>query len=765
MTGPLYLPGRLLRRPLCLLVLLLLSPLAHAADPPWWAERGVTTAAPPSNLSPATIGQAKWMVKQALAELEGKLDAAPFLALKSEVEAVIDLAAPESPAEVENQRKVLVIGQLKSLSKPFYDHLRTIDPTWLDAQMTLAGTRLPIPGTDPVEHSPYPWPVPEDLTRATNFAPAALGQLKSNFALNFEDWRTPVDLDADDDGMPDAWEIANGLNPQLNDATADPDNDGVSNLQEYQNGTNPDMASSPTDLDGDGVPNGEDTDPNDASVFTPWFSIATVSVSGMGTQYYEDEEETNLIYDNLIGTIDWNGELGEEEFGESELTVQDLIDRMEDLYQDVPGENPFPGYVNHQSLSRIVEAPVFASFGKNTENMSSAGAISRHKMWVHAPPKQVEQKFLFLKRSRTVVNGVLQSEIIDMISVKIPAYGRKSAPIDLEASLAPAAGTQSYWTGVNLEYLPVEVTVVFGIGPSAPAMPGSFTSRELLESYLDAIKVSRTGDVWVVNGKNNAGADRLYSIEIADTEEILLSALRTPGMTVVFDGHANFGLGPNFSIASFKNITDFTNFGVDETDIPQSFRGDGSEPDPMPYYGPNGQPLPNDPLFAAPLVKGVSHLNEEGWAYLTLQPNEVMGTVINNNVPHVGGLRYKNDQGVNDNQLFTKQGQGFNNEWHYTYGGIGEKRLIVKSPGNQVPELRYETFFYNACDTGVHFIENFQHGNFVYTKNTCVVRKATSLFIRFLVEGKNAENATLLLDGPIDADENPNLKTYDIKSF
>ena len=45
--------------------------------------------------------------------------------------------------------------------------------------------------------------------------------------------------DQDGDGLPDAWEIANGLNPAVSNASADPDGDGLTNEQEYNGGWNP----------------------------------------------------------------------------------------------------------------------------------------------------------------------------------------------------------------------------------------------------------------------------------------------------------------------------------------------------------------------------------------------------------------------------------------------------------------------------------------------------------------------------------------------
>ena len=47
------------------------------------------------------------------------------------------------------------------------------------------------------------------------------------------------DPDDDNDGMPDAWEIANGLNPLIKDSAFDADSDGATNLEEYLAGTDP----------------------------------------------------------------------------------------------------------------------------------------------------------------------------------------------------------------------------------------------------------------------------------------------------------------------------------------------------------------------------------------------------------------------------------------------------------------------------------------------------------------------------------------------
>jgi CotH protein/lamin tail-like protein/Big-like domain-containing protein/thrombospondin type 3 repeat protein/immunoglobulin I-set domain protein len=59
--------------------------------------------------------------------------------------------------------------------------------------------------------------------------------------------------DTDGDGMPDAWEQANGTNPLVNDANADPDQDRLTNLQEFIAGTSPTNAMSVLKILGAGI--------------------------------------------------------------------------------------------------------------------------------------------------------------------------------------------------------------------------------------------------------------------------------------------------------------------------------------------------------------------------------------------------------------------------------------------------------------------------------------------------------------------------------
>lgn len=109
----------------------------------------------------------------------------------------------------------------------------------------------------------------------------------NGFRVMFDNIRIiaiPNSVDNDQDGLPDGWELANGLSPSdstgLNGASGDLDADGRTNAQELAAGTNPRN----TDTDGDGLSDQDEatagTDPltpND-----PPQTVSTLAISSAG---------------------------------------------------------------------------------------------------------------------------------------------------------------------------------------------------------------------------------------------------------------------------------------------------------------------------------------------------------------------------------------------------------------------------------------------------------------------------------------------------
>lgn len=95
---------------------------------------------------------------------------------------------------------------------------------------------------------------PADVTRAytgTNWNTAVRagsgGEVTWDNLAVTTSWVELDFLDDDNDGMPNGYENANGLNPNLNDASDDLDGDTLSNLIEFQNGTLPNNPDSDND--------------------------------------------------------------------------------------------------------------------------------------------------------------------------------------------------------------------------------------------------------------------------------------------------------------------------------------------------------------------------------------------------------------------------------------------------------------------------------------------------------------------------------------
>jgi len=222
-----------------------LSDIAVAV-PAWWTSGSppAVNANPSNNKGVANIGQAKWMAYRALATIT-QID--PDLASQISNDLIgpgkplpNGWTAPVTAAEFEAQRAPLLVGQLKAIAAPFYNHLNAAAPTWLEQERIANGTHST--GTH------YPWSL--STADDKNYSAATIGQLKNVFALRLTE-------DINGDQIPD-------LSGQLNGAwqggwhdDGDTDGDGISDQLEIAAGTDPLL----TDTDGDGIPDGMDTSP------------------------------------------------------------------------------------------------------------------------------------------------------------------------------------------------------------------------------------------------------------------------------------------------------------------------------------------------------------------------------------------------------------------------------------------------------------------------------------------------------------------------
>ncbi len=123
-----------------------------------------------------------------------------------------------------------------------------IDPIGRTADVWLNG-RLLI--TDAPRRADYPAPflAPSFYIQASANGPVGLDAFQLSTV-------NPLFGDMDSDGLPDDWELANGLNISANDRGSDHDGDGLSNLEEFNLGTLP----SDPDSDGDQIPDGWEVD-------------------------------------------------------------------------------------------------------------------------------------------------------------------------------------------------------------------------------------------------------------------------------------------------------------------------------------------------------------------------------------------------------------------------------------------------------------------------------------------------------------------------
>jgi hypothetical protein len=289
-----------------------------ATPPAWWLDGNppILTGGVENNLGPATIGQAKWVVSEALRALEVE-DADAEAAIRQlltqpqpnpenpgqSLPAIVDLTVPADPKPqgwAEKQRAPLLVGQLKALSAPFYDVLHGLYPDWLNGQLIAAQTK---DAADPDNF--YPWT--SEAADDQNSAIATIGQLKAVFALHF-DKIDGFQIDSDGDGLPDVWELAHGTNPDVADSSHVFQGGQITNLQAYQAGVQAHPNATLANFDGDGSPNEIDADPRNGEV--DWeaveratYAFIEIDVPSTAGAVRDLNDKGEVLYDNGI----WSG--------------------------------------------------------------------------------------------------------------------------------------------------------------------------------------------------------------------------------------------------------------------------------------------------------------------------------------------------------------------------------------------------------------------------------------------------------------------------
>ena len=115
---------------------------------------------------------------------------------------------------------------------------------------------------------------------------------------------TAPEVDTDGDGIPDSYEEANELDPDVNDAAADKDGDGLTNLQEYEMR----LEANNADTDGDGLRDGVETNTG------TWVSATDTGTDPLNPDSDGDgladgvESNTGVVVDNTNTGSDPNKE-------------------------------------------------------------------------------------------------------------------------------------------------------------------------------------------------------------------------------------------------------------------------------------------------------------------------------------------------------------------------------------------------------------------------------------------------------------------------
>jgi hypothetical protein len=550
------------------------------------------------------------------------------------------------------------------------------------AQGALAGQSLPAPLVVQASRGALPWPgvvvtfsaaagsfgsssVTTDAEglASTGYTMAGSAHFGDNIALIATAGEaetvlhaTVLMVDTDGDGLADEWEMQM-FGHLASDPADDPDNDGLSNLEEQQAGTQPASA----DSDGDGITDTSElqqgTDAKNAGSRPAFESVKVVGKGGPGER--KSKELTLTL-------------------PEGEQTYLVVVAAQSEEY---------PGYTGTQSeFDDVVDWRITPAGGAVIEGERHVNEL--HEQWEESVAKG--GSFLGLSPAAVVVTKAIQGRAGQTTSVQIELGAKNVSDGVLPTTLVATL-------------LPVEVVAVFGF-------EWQQTGKDRMDNALAAMvdeptefkQIGAETSTFYIKGKPqgaNAG-EKYWAIQTARSEAAIKSGL-TSAPYVVFEGHANMGLGPTFNNQPAK-ISDFTNFGNPQAAINWEYMRTTDYPN-----------------------------------FTTITAAETPSPVANYMVlpQKINMERYPNSNGVGIGQNFTLKGTGLG---RHHYNRVGDNEVLIVNAGKaDLPALGYQAFFYNSCNTARDFGEVFQHGKFFCSNVSCYPDYGASVkFVEGLVTGK-----------------------------
>jgi hypothetical protein len=315
-------------------------------------------------------------------------------------------------------------------------------------------------------------------------------------------------------------------------------------------------------------------------------------------------------------------------------------------------------------------------------------------------------------------------------------------------------GTQAEFQKVEAVSLHVSTPIIYVAG-----VWGRGSAREAVDihSTIKPLTIDKRNGSLVVKGKDTEDKLIFYAVDIFHVDKAednrtlnttirgvaldkeLKMAMGVSGAHVIYSGHANYGLGPNFTpmdtgaktVEDYMNVSSHGLAAINMRAVPKDENPDNPDPEDI------------ENTF-----KDIEH----GGPNFALRANDVPNNAENKQVPLVGVKRWPSFPNA-----LVKKLVGTHPYHHKSVGNTDVNWYTVVNSTGDKPPLKYASCFMNACSSGRHFgIDLRVQGKVLfYSTNSCVAAfygdngdiYASTFYIQSLIKGDDFGEIKTALNG------------------